>query len=124
MPTFFCWLRRPDGVWGAAHRPFLIERDQAVPINRLTDRECRAAVCPSHLKARKLPDGHGMYLLVKPSGAKAWRMAFRVKGARTDRQLRAVPAGEPCRFPRVTVYHLQSLRDFSVLPLGQDKASL
>jgi hypothetical protein len=31
-------------------------------------------------KPRKVFDGHGLCLLVKPSGAKAWLMAYRIAG--------------------------------------------
>lgn len=49
-----------------------------MPTNRLTDRACRG-VTP---KARpfKLFDGHGLYLLVKPGGAKLWQVAYRLNG--------------------------------------------
>jgi integrase len=51
-----------------------------VATNVLTDRACRAHACPSHQKLLKLFDGHGLYLLVNPSGTKLWRMAYRLGG--------------------------------------------
>jgi hypothetical protein len=42
--------------------------------NKLTDALCKKAL-PSE-KARKLTDGHGMYLFVSPTGAKIWRMKY------------------------------------------------
>lgn len=47
-------------------------------INTLNDAKCRAAK-PSE-KARKLFDGGGLYLFVSPTGAKTWRLAYRLDG--------------------------------------------
>lgn len=49
-----------------------------MPTNKLTDTQCRSAK-PSD-KARKLSDGHGMYLFISPAGAKVWRVAYRQNG--------------------------------------------
>jgi integrase len=46
--------------------------------NKLTDAQCRLAK-PAD-KARKLSDGHGMFLFVTPKGAKVWRMAYTLHG--------------------------------------------
>lgn len=46
--------------------------------NTLTDAKCRAAK-PGD-KARKLFDGGGLFLFVSPTGAKVWRMAYRIDG--------------------------------------------
>jgi hypothetical protein len=35
-------------------------------------------------KHRRLSDGHGLYLLVKPSGAKSWVLRVQLNGKRTD----------------------------------------
>jgi len=44
----------------------------------LSDSACRSA--PAKQKQYKLSDGEGMYLLVKPSGGKYWRMNYRFAG--------------------------------------------
>jgi len=44
----------------------------------LTDRECRSAQAPG--KPRKLPDQHGLYLLVSPTGHKSWKLKYRFGG--------------------------------------------
>jgi integrase len=46
--------------------------------NTLTDAACRNAK-PSE-KPRKLADGHGLYLLVQPNGARYWRFKYRLAG--------------------------------------------
>ena len=46
-----------------------------MPTNTLTDHQCRTAK-PGE-KARKLFDGHGLYLFISPKGAKVWRWAYR-----------------------------------------------
>jgi integrase len=51
-----------------------------VPTNVLTDKACRALVCPANQQTLKAFDGHGLHLLVKPSKAKAWHMAYRLAG--------------------------------------------
>lgn len=49
-----------------------------MPTNTLTDHQLRS-VKPGD-KARKLFDGHGLHLVVTPTGAKVWRMAYRLAG--------------------------------------------
>jgi integrase len=49
-----------------------------MPTNKLTDRQCRA-VEPS-TKALKLFDGGGLHLFISPTGAKSWRLAYRIDG--------------------------------------------
>jgi integrase len=44
----------------------------------LTDRECRSAEAQG--KPRKLPDQHGLYLLVSPTGHKSWKLKYRFDG--------------------------------------------
>ncbi|MGB7407129.1 MAG: integrase arm-type DNA-binding domain-containing protein [Pontixanthobacter sp.] len=44
----------------------------------LTDRECRTAEASA--KDRKLFDGGGLHLLIKPTGYKSWRMKYRFGG--------------------------------------------
>ena len=53
-----------------------------MPINVLTDKQCRAVVCPPHQKILKAFDGHGLHLAVMPTGAKLWRMAYRFAATR------------------------------------------
>lgn len=53
-----------------------------MPTNTLTDARCRTAKPAA--KPVKMADGQGMYLFVSPTGAKSWRMAYRMGGkART-----------------------------------------
>lgn len=47
-----------------------------MPTNSLSDHKCKAA--KPQEKPYKLFDGHGMHLYVSPTGAKVWRMAYRV----------------------------------------------
>lgn len=55
--------------------------------SKLTDIECKAAT-----RAGKLGDGGGLYLDVKPSGAKSWAFIWKVKGKRREMGLGAYPA--------------------------------
>src|SRR5258708_39976939 len=45
----------------------------------LTDIKCRTEKAVGD-KEKKISDGFGLYLLVKPSGAKLWQMAYRFSG--------------------------------------------
>jgi integrase len=47
-----------------------------MPIDVLSDVKIRAAKCPSDRKQRKLFDGDGLYLLIRPTGAKCWRLKY------------------------------------------------
>lgn len=49
-----------------------------MPLNTLTDSQCRAAKAQD--RAYKLFDGGGMYLWVSTTGAKVWRLAYRIAG--------------------------------------------
>jgi integrase len=49
-----------------------------VATNTLTDAKCRAIKAGD--KAKKFFDGLGLFLFVSPTGAKVWRMAYRVNG--------------------------------------------
>ena len=44
----------------------------------LTDKQCRAAIAGT--KEVKLFDQHGLFLAVRPSGSKSWKMKFRFEG--------------------------------------------
>ncbi len=45
----------------------------------LTDIKCRTEKAVGG-KEKKIGDGFGLYLLVKPSGSKLWQMAYRFNG--------------------------------------------
>lgn len=47
-------------------------------LNKLTDARCRSAKAGD--KAAKLFDGAGLFLYLSPTGAKVWRLAYRVAG--------------------------------------------
>jgi hypothetical protein len=47
-----------------------------MPTNVLTDGKCKAVRAGE--KAIKLFDGGGMFLFVSPTGAKTWRLAYRL----------------------------------------------
>lgn len=55
--------------------------------SKLTDIECKAASKPG-----MLGDGGGLYLDVKPSGAKSWAFIWKAKGKRREMGLGAYPA--------------------------------
>ena len=55
--------------------------------NKLTDTECRAASKPG-----MLGDGGGLYLDVKPSGAKSWAFIWKVGGKRREMGLGGYPS--------------------------------
>lgn len=54
--------------------------------NKLTDTECKAAIKPG-----MLGDGGGLYLNVKPSGAKSWAFIWKQNGKRNEMGLGAYP---------------------------------
>ncbi len=56
-------------------------------LNKLTDTECKAA-----LKPGMLGDGGGLYLDVKPKGAKSWAFIWKQSGKRREMGLGAYPA--------------------------------
>lgn len=56
-------------------------------LNKLTDTECKAASKPG-----MLGDGGGLYLDVKPSGAKSWAFIWKQDGKRREMGLGAYPA--------------------------------
>jgi hypothetical protein len=51
-----------------------------------------SAVGVKHAKAGRHGDGHGLYLLVKPSGAKSWMLRVQVCGRRRDIGLGSIAA--------------------------------
>jgi integrase len=72
-----------------------------MPTDTLTDARCRAAKPSS--KPYKLFDGGGMALWVSPTGAKAWRLHYRVDGKAQTKSLGA--------YPDVTLAEARRLRD-------------
>ncbi len=60
-----------------------------MPTDALTDARCRAA--KPQTKPFKLFDGGGLHLWVSPTGAKAWRPAYRVDGRPQTKSLGAYP---------------------------------
>ena len=56
---------------------------------RLTDTRIRNA--KPQVKAYKLSDGGGMYLLVKPDGGRYWRLDYRFAGKRRTLALGVYP---------------------------------
>lgn len=61
-----------------------------MPTNTLTDARCKGAK-PAD-KPYKLFGGGGMFLYVSPTGAKVWRIAYRVEGRPQTKSLGAYPA--------------------------------
>jgi integrase len=83
-----------------------------MPTNTLTDARCKA-VKPTD-KPQKLFDGQGMFLFVSPTGAKVWRMAYRLNG-----KPQTLVIGP---YPSVTLQEARQKRDEvkAVLRAGQD----
>jgi hypothetical protein len=67
----------------------------------LTERECRTAEKAD--KDRKLFDGGGLHLLIKPSGYKSWRLKYRFGGK--EKQLTFGP------YPTITLREARGMRD-------------
>ncbi len=57
--------------------------------NKLTDHQCRSAKPKD--KPYKLSDGYGMYLFVSTTGAKIWRMGYRLDGKEQTQVLGPYP---------------------------------
>lgn len=74
-------------------------------------------------KARKLYDGHGLYLLVTPKGAKYWRLKYRYAGK--ERVLALGVYGAPNKPGSVSLKQARDLRDEKRLELrkGSDPAN-
>jgi hypothetical protein len=56
----------------------------------LTDTACRKAICGE--KDRKMFDERGLYLLVRASGSKLWRMKYRYAGKEKTLSIGLYPA--------------------------------
>lgn len=59
-------------------------------VDRLTDTRIRSA--KAQRSAFKLPDGHGLYLLVTEAGSKLWRLRYRLQGRESMLGLGEYPA--------------------------------
>jgi integrase len=60
-----------------------------MPVDKLTDAECRSAKASA--KSQKLFDGYGLYLLVKPTGSKLWQQKYRFMGKEKTFAIGAYP---------------------------------
>jgi integrase len=72
-----------------------------VPTNRLNDKTLRSLRPPA--KPRKHFDGHGLYLLHRPTGSKTWQVAYRLHG-----KLQTATLGP---YPEVTLSEAREKRD-------------
>lgn len=72
-----------------------------MPTNKLKDTDCKRAA-PSE-KAVKLFDGGGLYLNISPTGAKTWRLAYRING-----KAQTISFGP---YPEVTLAKAREKRD-------------
>jgi hypothetical protein len=80
--------------------------------NVLTDAKCRAAKAGD--KPVKLFDGQGMFLFISPTGAKVWRLTYRIDG-----KAQTLVIGP---YPAVSLAEARQKRDKvkAVLREGQD----
>lgn len=67
----------------------LVERSRNLPPERLTAESIAAA--PLRAKPFKLYDGAGLMVLVKPNGAKYWRLKYRLHGKEKSLSLGVYP---------------------------------
>jgi len=75
-------------------------------VNKLTDTECRAAT-----RAGMLGDGGGLYLHVKPSGAKSWAFVWKSGGKRREMGLGPYPAVTLAKARRVAQRHWEAVAE-------------
>lgn len=75
-------------------------------INKLTDTECKAASKPG-----MLGDGGGLYLNVKPSGAKSWAFIWKQDGKRYEMGLGAYPAVKLAKARAWATEHRQAVAE-------------
>lgn len=78
----------------------------ARPINKLTDTECKAASKPG-----MLGDGGGLYLHVKPSGAKSWAFIWKQDGKRNEMGLGSYPAVKLAKARGMATEHRQAVAE-------------
>ncbi len=60
-----------------------------MPTNSLTDSACKSA--KPGARARKMFDGHGLFLFISPAGGKIWRVAYRVDGKQQTKTIGPYP---------------------------------
>ncbi|MDX0513334.1 DUF4102 domain-containing protein [Sinorhizobium medicae] len=75
-------------------------------INKLTDTECKAAC-----KAGMLGDGGGLYLHVKPSGAKSWAFIWKQEGKRNEMGLGSYPTVKLAKARALATEHRQAVAE-------------
>ena len=68
----------------------------------LTDLQCRNARCANGIARQRLSDGEGMYLEVVPTGARYWRLKYRIGGKEKRLSLGV--------YPRVSLVHARQAR--------------
>lgn len=68
----------------------------------LTDLQCRNARCANGIARERLSDGEGMYLEVVPTGARYWRLKYRIGGKEKRLSLGV--------YPRVSLVHARQAR--------------
>ena len=71
-------------------------------VNRLSDQACRKAL-PDSSREKRLFDGGGLYLAIRPSGAKSWKLKYRWQG--TEKKLTIGP------YPIVSLRAARERRD-------------
>jgi hypothetical protein len=64
-----------EGRWFGGRNPRLTDHPPTVPLTDVKIRQAKATA-----KALKLADTAGLYLEVKPNGAKLWRYRYRIAG--------------------------------------------
>lgn len=79
----------------------------------LTDSKCDAARYSSSGKGNKLSDGGGLYLLLKPSGSKSWRLKYYRPGGKED----LLVIGD---YPLVTLKMARQQREYAKALLSND----
>lgn len=75
-------------------------------LNKLTDTECRASS-----SERMMSDGGGLYLNVKPSGAKSWAFVWKKSAKRFEMGLGAYPAVRLAQARKLATEYRQSVAD-------------
>lgn len=85
-------------------------------LNRLSDQACRKAL-PDSGKEKRLYDGGGLYLAIRPSGVKSWKLKYRWHGA--EKKLTIGP------YPTISLREAREKRDEAKLQIssGTDPAA-
>lgn len=84
-------------------------------INKLTDVQCKAAAT-----AGRLSDGGGLYLHVKPSGAKSWAFIWKLGGKRYETGLGSYPSVKLARARIIAADYRQMIAD-GLNPIDEKK---